>query len=146
MASRACLVGRQVVENSIYSLVIANVVKQSHTMSRLELHIKKNQYFYNMIRGGVVYILTNQGNTTLYTGVTSNIVRRLYEHRTGVYKKSFTSKYALNKLVYYEVFHRIEDAITREKQIKAGSRLKKENLIISINPNWNDLSKELGVE
>jgi putative endonuclease len=99
-----------------------------------------------MIRGGVVYILTNQGNTTLYTGVTSNIIRRLYEHRTGVYKKSFTSKYALNKLVYYEVFHRIEDAIVREKQIKAGSRLKKENLIISINPNWNDLSKELGVE
>lgn len=99
-----------------------------------------------MIRGGAVYILTNKGHTTLYTGVTSNIVRRLYEHRNGTYMKSFTSKYALNKLVYYEVFSRIEDAIDREKQIKGGSRLKKENLIISINPNWNDLSKEVGVE
>ncbi|MDF2450429.1 MAG: putative endonuclease containing a domain [Bacteroidota bacterium] len=99
-----------------------------------------------MKKGGAVYILTNQGNTTLYTGVTSNIIKRLYEHRTGTYKMSFTSKYALNKLVYYEVFLRIEDAIAREKQIKGGSRLKKENLIISINPNWNDLSKEVGVE
>ena len=99
-----------------------------------------------MIRGGAVYILTNHGHTTLYTGVTSNIVRRLYEHRTGKNKNSFTSKYAVTKLVYYEVFLRIEDAIDREKQIKGGSRLKKENLIISINPNWNDLSKEVGVE
>ena len=99
-----------------------------------------------MIRGGAVYILTNHGHTTLYTGVTSNIVRRLCEHRTGKYKNSFTSKYAVTKLVYYEVFLRIEDAIDREKQIKGGSRLKKENLIISINPNWNDLSKEVGVE
>ncbi|MES2763209.1 MAG: GIY-YIG nuclease family protein [Bacteroidota bacterium] len=99
-----------------------------------------------MIKGAVVYILTNQGNTTLYTGVTSNIIKRLYEHRTGAYQKSFTSKYALNKLVYYEVFLRVEDAIAREKQIKAGSRVKKENLIISMNPNWNDLSKEVGVE
>ncbi len=99
-----------------------------------------------MKKGGAVYILTNKGHSTLYTGVTSDIVRRLYEHRNGIYKKSFTSKYALNKLVYYEVFSRIEDAIAREKQIKGGSRLKKENLIISINPNWNDLSKEIGVE
>lgn len=99
-----------------------------------------------MKKGGAVYILTNKGHSTLYTGVTSDIVRRLYEHRNGTYKKSFTSKYALNKLVYYEVFSRIEDAIAREKQIKGGSRLKKENLIISINPNWNDLSKEVGVE
>jgi putative endonuclease len=99
-----------------------------------------------MIRGGAIYILTNNGNTTLYTGVTSNLVKRLYEHRNGIYEKSFTSKYALTKLVYYEVFMRIEDAIAREKQIKGGSRLKKENLILSINPNWYDLSKEVGFE
>ncbi len=99
-----------------------------------------------MLKGGAVYILTNSNNTTLYTGVTSNIIKRLYEHRESKYSKSFTSKYALYKLVYYEVFLRIEDAITREKQIKAGSRLNKENLIISINPNWNDLSKEVGIE
>ncbi len=99
-----------------------------------------------MKKGGAVYILTNDGNTTLYTGVTSNIVKRLYEHRNGTYEKSFTSKYALTKLVYYEVFLRIEDSIAREKQIKGGSRLKKENLILSINPNWRDLSKEVGAE
>ncbi len=102
---------------------------------------------YNeMVIGGAIYILTNKGNTTLYTGVTSNLVSRLYKHRNGTYKKSFTSKYRLTKLVYYEVFLRIEDAIAREKQIKGGSRLKKENLILSINPNWYDLSKEVGVE
>ncbi|MBA3681437.1 MAG: GIY-YIG nuclease family protein [Bacteroidetes bacterium] len=99
-----------------------------------------------MVIGGAIYILTNKGNTTLYTGVTSNLVSRLYKHRNGTYKKSFTSKYRLTKLVYYEVFLRIEDAIAREKQIKGGSRLKKENLILSINPNWYDLSKEVGVE
>jgi putative endonuclease len=78
-----------------------------------------------MKKGGAVYILTNHGNTTLYTGVTSNIQKRLHEHRNGTYEKSFTSKYDLTKLVYYEVFLRIEDAIAREKQIKGGSRLKK---------------------
>ena len=91
-------------------------------------------------------MLTNSNNTVLYTGVTSNIVSRLYQHRNGTFKRSFSSKYALNKLVYYEVFLNIEDAIAREKQIKGGSRAKKENLIISINPNWNDLSKDVGVE
>ena len=99
-----------------------------------------------MVIGGAIYILTNKGNTTLYTGVTSNLVSRLYKHRNGTYKKSFTGRYGLNKLAYYEVFLRIEDAIAREKQIKGGSRLKKENLILSINPNWYDLSKEVGVE
>jgi len=99
-----------------------------------------------MIKGGAIYMLTNSNNNVLYTGVTSNIVSRLYQHRNGTFKHSFSSKYALNKLVYYEVFLNIEDAIAREKQIKGGSRAKKENLIISINPNWIDLSKDVGVE
>ena len=99
-----------------------------------------------MKKGGAIYILTNYANTTLYTGVISDIIRRLYEHRNGVHAKSFTSKYAIYKLVYFEVFLNIEEAISREKQIKSGSRLKKENLINSINPNWNDLSKEVGCE
>lgn len=64
-----------------------------------------------MKKGGAVYILSNHGNTTLYTGVTSDIIKRLYQHRNGVYKYSFTSKYAVTKLVYYEVFLNIEDAI-----------------------------------
>lgn len=99
-----------------------------------------------MKKGGAVYILSNKNDTVLYTGVTSDIVKRLYQHRTGEYKMSFTSRYAVTKLVYYEVFHLIEDAIAREKQIKGGSRKKKEDLIISMNPNWNDLSGEFGVE
>ncbi|MDO8998731.1 MAG: GIY-YIG nuclease family protein [Bacteroidota bacterium] len=99
-----------------------------------------------MTKGRAIYILTNKNNTTLYTGVTSNIVKRLYDHKNVLYKKSFTSKYGLTKLVYYEVFLNIEDAIAREKQIKGGSRLKKENLILSISPNWYDLSNEVGAE
>jgi putative endonuclease len=99
-----------------------------------------------MKKGGAVYILTNHRNTTLYTGVTSDIIKRLYQHRNGVYKYNFTSKYSVTKLVYYEVFLNIEDAIAREKQIKGGSRMKKENLILSTNPNWLDLSMEVGVE
>jgi len=96
-----------------------------------------------MKRGGAIYILTNKTNTVLYTGVTADLIRRLYEHKNGIHKNSFTSKYGLFKLVYYEVFSRIEDAIAREKQIKGGSRLKKENLILSMNPNWYDLANKI---
>ncbi|MBT3382890.1 MAG: GIY-YIG nuclease family protein [Prolixibacteraceae bacterium] len=93
-----------------------------------------------MERGGAIYILTNRNNTVLYTGVTSNLRKRLYEHKNKVYTSSFTNKYNVSKLVYFEVFSLIEEAIAREKQIKAGSRKKKVELINSINPEWNDLS------
>jgi len=92
-----------------------------------------------MERGGYIYILTNKNNTTLYTGVTSNLKQRIYEHKTKKDKNSFSAKYNLNKLVYFEGFNLIEEAIAREKQIKAGSRSKKEILINSLNPEWNDL-------
>ena len=92
-----------------------------------------------MQRGGFVYIITNEHNTTLYTGVTNDLQRRIHEHKTKLKPKSFTARYNLNKLVYYEGFHRIEEAIAREKQIKAGSRQKKIDLINSINTDWNDL-------
>jgi len=88
-----------------------------------------------------VYIITNQNNTVLYTGVTSNLVKRIYQHKTKLYKKSFASKYNCEKLVYYLEFNTIEEAIIKEKQIKASNRLKKEKLIISINPNWEDLAQ-----
>ena len=94
-------------------------------------------------RGGYIYILSNKNNTVLYTGVTNNLKRRLEEHCLKLNPKSFTSKYNLNKLVYYESFFIIGDAIAREKQIKAGSRKKKELLINNINPEWNDLSEEI---
>lgn len=85
-----------------------------------------------------VYILTNQYNTVLYTGVTSDLYHRIMEHREKVYP-GFTSRYNVHKLVYFEEFGDISDAIAREKQIKAGSRQKKLDLINSINPNWDDL-------
>jgi len=96
-----------------------------------------------MKRGGAVYILTNAKNTTLYTGVTSDLKKRIWSHKSFIYKDSFTSRYKLTKLVYYEGHHRIEDAIAREKQIKGGSRKKKEELINSLNPEWKDLYPEV---
>ena len=88
-----------------------------------------------------IYIMTNVHNTVLYTGVTNNLFRRITEHRSG--KGSlFTAKYNLKKLVYYECGDNIEIAIFREKQIKAGSRQKKIDLINSINPDWKDLFEE----
>jgi len=83
--------------------------------------------------------MTNDNNTTLYTGVTSDPVDRVWKHKNNWYKDSFTAKYNLYKLVYYEFHANIVDAIAREKQIKAGSREKKEALINSFNPGWEDL-------
>lgn len=85
-----------------------------------------------------VYILTNQRNTVLYTGVTGNLPKRIFEHKNKV-TKGFTAKYNVNKLIYYETFDDPEYAIMREKQIKAGSRRKKINLIKSINPKFQEL-------
>ncbi len=94
-------------------------------------------------KGGSVYIITNKNNTTLYTGVSSDLISRIIEHKEKIYSQSFTSKYNISKLVYYEQFHSIEEAIAREKQIKAGSRKKKIELIESMNPEWNDLFVEI---
>jgi putative endonuclease len=87
---------------------------------------------------GFVYIMTNKRNGTLYTGVTNNLVRRVYEHKCGLIQ-GFTKKHALNLLVYYESFESIVQAIEREKQLKAGSRKKKLALIEALNPMWDDL-------
>jgi putative endonuclease len=92
-----------------------------------------------MEKSGAVYILTNPNHTTLYTGVTAELYPRVVQHREKASVSSFTAKYNVTKLVYYELFHSIEEAIAREKQIKAGSRKKKEKLISSMNPNWRDL-------
>lgn len=85
-----------------------------------------------------IYIMTNFENGTLYTGVTNNLVRRVYEHRNKLVD-GFTTKYDLKKLVYYEVSDTIDVAILREKQIKAGSRKKKLDLINKFNKKWDDL-------
>jgi len=84
----------------------------------------------------------NKQNGTLYTGVTTDLVKRVWQHKDGTFK-GFTSKYGLNKLGYYEVFNDVSEAIAREKQIKGGSRLDKLKLIEGMNPNWLDLSEEL---
>ena len=94
-----------------------------------------------MEKKGYIYIITNKNNTTLYTGVTSNLNKRIYEHKNHLIE-GFSKKYNLEKLVYYEIFEDIREAINREKQIKAGSRKKKEKLIKSINPEWKDLALE----
>ena len=85
-----------------------------------------------------VYILTNTNHTVLYTGVTNDLLRRCLEHKRKKFK-GFTSKYNVDKIVYYEIFDFIDLAIKREKQIKGYSRLKKNELISKINPTWDEL-------
>ncbi len=89
-----------------------------------------------------VYIATNKMNTVLYTGVTDNLIRRIYEHKEH-YGSTFTKKYKIEKLVYFEIFDDINLAISREKQIKAGSRQKKLDLIRNKNPLFKDLYEEI---
>lgn len=93
----------------------------------------KNYNFY-------IYIMASNTGT-LYIGMTNNLERRVYEHQNGLIK-GFTKKYSCKKLVYYEHYTDVYEAITREKQIKKWRREKKENLIKTINPSWKDLSLE----
>lgn len=89
-----------------------------------------------------VYIMANTHNTVLYTGVTNNLERRVYEHKNGL-GSAFVRKYNVHKLVYYEIGSDVNVAIAREKQIKGGSRKKKVDLINSLNPEWKDLYEEI---
>ena len=86
--------------------------------------------------------MTNKNNTVLYTGITNDLIKRVYEHKSG-FGSNFTNKYKIKKLVYYEIFGDPENAILREKQIKAGSRKKKIDLINSINVDWDDIYDRL---
>lgn len=86
-----------------------------------------------------VYIITNKRNTVLYVGVTSKLPERIQEHFEKQSRKSFSVRYNINKIVYYEEYLDIDTAIAREKQIKAGSRKKKIELIENVNPNWNEI-------
>ncbi|MBW4888794.1 GIY-YIG nuclease family protein [Mucilaginibacter sp. HMF5004] len=93
--------------------------------------MKLHQYY--------IYILTNKHHAVLYIGVTNDVKNRTLEHKSGVHQ-GFTKTYSCNKLVYFETFQWIDDAIAREKQLKGGSRQQKLDLINLENPNWNDLS------
>ena len=96
-----------------------------------------NQKYY------YIYIATNERNTVLYVGVTSRLLERIQQHKEKQDKDSFTAKYNVDKLVYFEECSDAYVAISREKQIKAGSRKKKIELIKSVNPEWKDLTKEI---
>jgi len=89
-----------------------------------------------------VYILTNKNNSVLYTGVTRNLINRIYQHKHEP-TKGFTKQYNVNKLVFYEIYEDIYKAIEKEKQLKKGNRQKKIELIESVNPSWKDLYDEL---
>jgi putative endonuclease len=95
------------------------------------------------MKTGFIYIVTNKYNNTLYIGVTSNLPKRILEHKEKRYENSFSARYNLNKLVYYEQFQMIGDAIAREKQLKAGSRATKIKLIQDFNPLWDDLYESI---
>ncbi len=114
-----------------YCVVIASEAKQSLSFDPADMG---NQYY--------IYIMTNKLNRVLYTGVTNDLKRRCFEHREK-FVKGFTSRYNVNKLVYYEIFEDPENAITREKQIKGGSRAKKIELVKKLNPDWKDLYDEI---
>jgi putative endonuclease len=89
-----------------------------------------------------VYLLASKRDGTLYLGVTNNLGRRIVEHKTGAYR-GFSSRYGVDRLVWYEVYDRIDEAIAREKDIKKWRRTWKIELIEAVNPDWRDLSVEL---
>ncbi len=95
-----------------------------------------------MTKGGYIYIVSNKHRTTLYTGVTSNLQARIFQHKYEGGSK-FTTKYNCTDLLYYEVFGDIASAIAREKQLKKWKRAYKENLINDFNPQWRDLYEEV---
>ena len=90
-----------------------------------------------------VYILSNNHKNVIYTGVTNDLIRRVYEHKNHLDKGSFTSRYNVENLVYYEITTDVDSAIAREKLIKGWNRKRKEKLIEARNPNWNDLYENI---
>lgn len=88
-----------------------------------------------------VYFMSNKNNSVLYIGVTSDLVKRVYQHKTKIFG-GFTAKYCCNKLIYYESYNSVFSAINREKQLKSGSRKRKDDLVSNFNPDWKDLSED----
>jgi len=116
--------------------------KQILLMSSREAQRRSNLKTKQVNKQYYVYIMTNKDNRVLYTGVTNDLQRRVYEHKNKL-AEGFTKEYNVIKLVYYEVCENIENAILREKQIKGGSREKKVRLVNSINEEWHDLYEKL---
>ena len=118
------------------ALLNSGLLDRSGTQAWQSRYLEKGERAY------YVYIMTNKNNRVLYTGVTNDLLRRVWEHKEK-FVDGFTRKYNISKLVYYEVFEDPENAITREKQIKAGSRQRKIDLINSFNGEWQDLYGKL---
>lgn len=112
-------------------ICIHSVIARNEAISDV-IHLKCMKTYY-------VYIMTNQSNKVLYTGVSSNLEKRVQEHKNNKYPHSFTSRYRCYKLVHYEITNDVKIALSREKQIKAGSRKKKIELVTEHNPEWKDL-------
>ena len=110
------------------------ISERSRRAVEYSVHVKE----YVMKRQPAVYLLTNKPGGTLYTGVTSDLPMRMWQHKNSV-MKGFSARYNLNRLVYFELFENMYEAISREKQIKAGSRKVKIRLIERNNPEWRDL-------
>ena len=118
---------------------VSNFILECHYLSCLEYifsSMKENNTYYT-------YILSNTSNSVLYIGVTNNLVRRFLEHKIKINETSFTARYSVHKLVHFECFSSIKDAIAREKQLKTWHRPWKENLIRKNNPTWDDLSPSI---
>ena len=98
-----------------------------------------------MTKGGYVYIISNKSFSVLYTGVTSDLVARIQQHKEKFYPNSFSAKYNCVLLMYYNFFPTIEEAIAEEKRIKGGSRKQKTELITDMNPGWKDLWEEIKI-
>ena len=94
-------------------------------------------------KGGCIYIISNKTREIFYVGVTSDLKQRIWQHKNDIYPKSFSAKYKCNILLYYEVFSTIVEAIAREKQLKAGSRKVKQDLVMALNPTLKDLWEEV---
>jgi putative endonuclease len=122
-------------------LSLPDLIGQSRKVAGIEgenyklIHVIMEKYYY-------VYILANNRNGTLYIGITSEIVKRIWQHREKVFQ-GFTEKYNINKLVYYEIFKDPQNAIKREKRLKKYKREWKINIIEKDNPEWKDLYDQL---
>jgi putative endonuclease len=112
------------------------------TLLAMTVYAGESRFGGKRMKQPCVYIMANQRRGTLYTGVTANLPRRAYEHREEI-TKGFSTKYGCKILVWYELHDTMIEAITREKQIKAGSRAKKLALIEGLNPEWKDLYESL---
>jgi putative endonuclease len=116
--------------------------RQGKLKGRLDCHGTLLQAIIIAMKTPCVYILANQRNGTLYVGVTSNLVQRVWQHKEGVVE-GFTRKYGVKLLVWYELHATMESAIAREKQLKASKRARKIQLIEAMNPDWRDLYTDI---